>query len=514
VTTLIVAHDAPKQQLDAPLKTEAELPRPPASGGSTQKAEQIANWIVLTVLFASSALMCIHMAGTSDPDIWWHLRVGEWILQHHAIPHVDSFSGPLRGTPWLAYSWLFELIVVKLFYWLGQVGIVAYTSGMIVAITVALYHLIRRLQADFSLSVLLTFASLYCMGHMYTPRPWMFTILLFILELDILMHVRKTGQTRELAWLPLIFAVWANVHVEYIYGLFVLGLAFVESVVTWRKPDAFPRVQPLWMGGALLASILATLANPYGWRIYAVVYDLAVHGGGLSRISEMQANPFRDLANYGVLFFALASVGALAWTRRFRLFEVGLFLFATVLSFRSQRDVWIMATAGAAILASAITGKHKSTIRLPWFAPALAVCAAALLVWAGFRVMHVTNNVLETKAAKTMPMRAVEAIRANGYTGPLYNDFNWGGYLIWTLRMPVSMDGRSNIYGNERIERSIATWNAEPDWNTDPQLTSAGIVIGPVKSALVQVLRMDPRFRLVYEDSLAAVFVARKAPPQ
>jgi hypothetical protein len=117
---------------------------------------------------------------------------------------------------------------------------------------------------------------------------------------------------------------------------------------------------------------------------------------------------------------------------------------------------------------------------------------------------------LDAKLAKIMPVRAVEVIRANGYTGPVYNDFNFGGYLIWSLRKPVSIDGRSAFYGDEAIDRSVATWNAEPDWASDPALTSAGVVIGPVKSALIQVLRLDPRFKLVYEDKVAAVFIKRK----
>jgi hypothetical protein len=169
-----------------------------------------------------------------------------------------------------------------------------------------------------------------------------------------------------------------------------------------------------------------------------------------------------------------------------------------------------MAAVGALILASTIAGSARTANRLPKLASALAVLAAGLAVLAGFRAMHVNHAQLETQLAKELPMRAVEAVRAKGYAGPLYNDYNWGGYLIWALRMPVSIDGRQNLYGDQRIDRSVATWSAQPDWASDAQLTSAGVVIGPVKAALTQVLRMDPRFQLVYEDKVAAVFVARR----
>jgi hypothetical protein len=510
VTSLLGPAAASEEVRGTPQHPEAEVPEVPASSGQNKTFERIVQVIALAVILAAPALICVHRGVVADPDIWWHLRVGEWILQHHAVPRVAIFSAPLAGTPWLAYSWLFELVVVKLFYRLGLVGILAYTAGMIVAITAALYHLVRRLQGDFTLGVLFTFASLFSLLPIYTPRPWHFSILFFVLELDILMHVRKTGRLRELAWLPLIFALWANIHIEYIYGLFVLGLALVESVVARRSAVATIKVRVVWMVCALLASLLATLANPFGWRIYGVVYNLVTQGGGLRQVSEMQALPFRGLPDYCALLLTLAAAGALAWTRRFRLFESGLLLFAAVLSFRSLRDVWLVAVVAAAILASTITGRDRNRAPSPRFGATLATIAAALMVVAGFRVMKVNNAVLNEQVANVMPVRAVEAIRTNGYAGPLYNDFTWGGYLIWALRMPVIIDGRTNLYGNERMDRSIATWSAQPDWASDPELKSAGLIIGPATAPLTQVLRMDSHYKLVYEDKLAAVFVAQR----
>ncbi len=485
-------------------------PLPEAGGSAQKRAEQIVQTLVLAALFAAPALMCAHAACVTDPDIWWHLRTGEWILGHHAVPQADPFSGPLAGRPWLAYSWLYELVAVKLFRWLGLAGIVAYSSGMVLAITVAMVRMVRRVQRDFSLAVLLSFAAVFCMGRLYTPRPWLFTILLFILELDILMQARRTGRVRELLWLPLIFALWANVHIEFVDGLMVLGLAWAETLAAHWGLGAETRVRPSWMGAALLSSVLATLANPYGWRIYGVAYGLATQGGALNKVTELQAIPFRGLPDFLILLLALASAAALAWRRRFALFETALLGFAAAVAFRSQRDVWAMAAVGALILASTITGSEKAAIRLPKYATAIAALTAALALPAGFHAMHIDSAHLQTQMANGLPVQAVQAVRAKGYAGPLFNDFNWGGYLIWALRMPVSIDGRQNLYGDQRIDRSVATWSAEPDWATDAQLMKAGVVIGPVKAPLTQVLRMDSRFQLAYEDKLAAVFVARR----
>jgi hypothetical protein len=111
-----------------------------------------------------------------------------------------------------------------------------------------------------------------------------------------------------------------------------------------------------------------------------------------------------------------------------------------------------------------------------------------------------------------MPVRAVEVVKAKGWSGPLYNDFNWGGYLIWALRQPVaaSMGAQTRMAMSGSIART-STWNAQPGWASDPDLQSAKLVIAPVNAPLTQVLRLDTRFEVAYEDKLAVVFLARNS---
>jgi hypothetical protein len=477
---------------------------------SNQTSEQIAQMIVLVILFASPAIMCVHAAVVADPDVWWHLRTGEWMLQHHALLRADFFSATNAGKPYAAYSWLFELLITKWFQYAGTVGLVAYSASVVLAIAVASRHLIKRLQTDFSYIALISFTACFLLSRLFTPRPWLFTILFFVLELDILMHARKTGKTRELLWLPIIFALWANIHIQFIDGLIVLGIALAEALGSRFNLWAGTRLRAsaLWL--ALAGSVLGTLVNPFGWHIYRVAYDLASQPGVLNKITELEAIHFRIFSDFLLLFLTLAAAVALGWERRFRVFETGLFVFAAVVSFRSQRDIWVMAFVAAVIIASTVTGRAEPPVRLPRFASTVAAVLAALAIFGSFRVWHVTNALLDEQMVENLPEAAVHEIQAKGYAGPLYNDFNWGGYLIWALRMPVSIDGRAAFYGDDAIDRSNNTWSGTPDWASDPQLMSAGLVIGPVKMPLTQLLRTDPHYKLVYEDKLAVVFIARK----
>ena len=96
-------------------ETETDT-QPSAPAPAAGRADRYAQMVVLSLLLAAAAIMCLHSAVANDPDIWWHMRTGEWIVQHHAIPRVDIFSGPNAGKPWQAYSWLFELLTFGLFH--------------------------------------------------------------------------------------------------------------------------------------------------------------------------------------------------------------------------------------------------------------------------------------------------------------------------------------------------------------------------------------------------------------
>jgi hypothetical protein len=473
--------------------------------------DHVAQALLTAILYTAAIWICLYASDTiADPDIWWHLRSAEWIIQHHRFPHTDPFSTFGAGKPWQAYSWLYELVVLQLYRWFGLSGIMLYTCTMVVAITAAIQGMMRRLQPDFTKAVLLSTTLMIGMSRLYTPRPWLCTMLFFALEIDILVQTRRTGKTRRLLWLPLIFILWANTHIQFVDGLLLLAVACAEPAFTkyLTKENVPAYCRKLWIVSAVC--VLCTLANPYGIGIYQAAYQLASQAGVMNKVSELQAIPFRSLGDFLVLFLTMGAAGALVWNRRLQPFATVLLGIAGVVSFRSQRDVWFVAIVAGFILAETLPGRElPGSQQFPYPSPlTLAVTAALAIV--GVLAFHVNNQRLQVLLAREMPVHAVDAVKARGYSGPLYNDYSWGGYMIWSLRMPVSIDGRAALHGDKRIDRSVATWQGEPSWASDPELSSADLVIAPVKAPLAQLLKMDPRFGLVFHDEVADVFVARK----
>ena len=473
---------------------------------------QLAQGFVLVVLFTSAVFFALRFDGVTDTDVWWHMAIGRLIVEHRAIPSTEPFSIFGAGKPFEAYSWLFELIVFWFYQKLGLIGIPVFSCTMAVAITAAVHRLVRRLNPAFLLGVCLTFLVVYTIGRLYTPRPWLASILFFALEVDILMNARKTGEKRQLLWLPVIFCLWANIHIQFVDGLVVLGIALAEGLLARRWTQIKTNFQTRQMVWVFLGCIAATLINPYGLKIYKVAYELVAQGAALPQIPELSAISFRSFDDWCVLFLALAAAVVLARKNQPSFFEIALLAFAIVTSFRSQRDIWVLAIVGAAILATGFTEQQADPFQLTVTAAPFVVLASIVFAWFAFLGKGINNTELQGKLDSSLPVQAIETIKQQHWEGPLFNDYGWGGYLIWSLQKPVSMYGRNTVYGVERVLRSNATWSGFAGWDSDPDLVSANLIVAPRGAPLIQLLSQQPCLQSAYRDNVAEVFVPRIAP--
>ncbi len=467
--------------------------------------------IIVALLYCIPASQA--MVPLVDPDIWWHLRTGHWIVEHAQVPATDPFSAYGMGNHWIAYSWLFEVLVYGLFTKFGLMGILVFTVAMSLLIALALHSALRRAELPFIVEVFLVAAGLGAMIKMISPRSWLFSILFFTVELSILFHVRRTNKIASLLALPPLFALWANLHMQFIYGLAVLGLFLAEVLLSQlpsftlaaRRPDISPRRISL----LLLTCLVATLITPYHFRVYIPIFEVVGQTGAFQLILELLPIFFRDLADWLALGLAIVAAFVLGWQRAWLPFPTLLLLMGTFLAFRARRDVWVLVLAALFIISE--FGWFVRTEPSYGLTKLRAICVIVALTVTIYLIglrRQISEQQLESVVEQTFPVAAVKFINEKNYSGPLYNHFNWGGYLIWALpKLLVSMDGRMNVHGDRRIERSVNTWSGLKGWESDPELMKARLVIGGVNDALTNLMRMDSRFRLVYEDAIAVVFV-------
>jgi hypothetical protein len=488
------------------------LPRPGSPDGPDSTAvSPLVRILVVTALFALPLVVTLRPVGVPviDPDIWWHLRVGQWVIDHGTVPLHDAFSQ--TGGPWVAYSWLYEVLVYGLYQALGLLGIVLYRAALAVAVTAALFRLVSRREPNFLLAALLTALGALAIAMLFSERPWLFTILFSTLTLDAILALREGRPARWTWLLPVCYALWASLHIQLIYGLLLLAAGCAAELIEgkWGRAGGDPRRLKRLLGLSL-ACFLATLCNPYHMRIYAVVLEYATQPGPFQYVNELKAPEYREPASWMTVALAGAAAFALGRRRQVDLFEVLVLIGAAVLAFRARRDLWCAVAVSLAILArwrqSNPPMQASHCLRLSqWVIVCLLLsCLAGLLVWA----RQLTPERLERTAAEVFPVEAARAVAERDLPGPLFNDFNWGGYLIWALPdRPVVVDGRTNLHGDERILRIGNVWAGGPGWDADSDLHAAKLVVADAQSPLAGLLTKDPRWRRVHVDPLATVFV-------
>jgi len=451
----------------------------------------------------------------ADPDIWWHLRTGQWIVNHGSVPTTDPFSSHGSDSAWVAYSWLFDLLVYGLHAAIGLQGIALYSVVVSIGIVLALHRLVRRYGLPFTLEFSLMAACVVSLLPTLGPRPWLLTMLFFVIEVHLLVKARRALTTRGLFWLPLVFMLWANIHIQFVYGLLLLALAIVEPTLGYllfgTRIDDQQKTFQRSLALVAVFCVLATLLTPYHVGLYRTVLDLVGQAGPFSMVAELRAPEFRSVSEWLVLGMTLCAAFALGWQRTPRVFA-GLLLVGAFLAFRARRDSWFVVTGATAIIGDWLAQTPvRSGQRHGWTrSQVLGVGAAVVmgLVIAGRRTA--TDESLKAAVTGAFPVEAAAFVERQGYTGRLFNHFDWGGYLIWRLPgLPVSMDGRTNVYGDEKLTRNLSAWAGAPDWASNPELARASIVIGHANAPLTALLRHDPRFELVHQDPVATVFVAR-----
>lgn len=283
-----------------------------------------------------------------DLDNWWHLKVGEWILHNHAFPHTGIFSATAATKPWSAYSWGYEVLLSLAYRWGDLIGMSVFGTILTVLVAASVYRMTRHLSGRFWPALLI--ATIACSVFLFTmcPRPVYFSMMLFAVELTLIFEANRDGRVQTLYWLPLIFLLWANLHIQFIYGLAVVGLLLAVNLgqgiafsAGWRPEWLSPVSLPLKPTAAVFAACaLAPCVSPYSFHLYQIVYGYMRAKLPYQMIQEMQPLTFQVPSHYLQVLLTGAAYFALARARKIDPFKVALLLVATVIGFRMMRDSW------------------------------------------------------------------------------------------------------------------------------------------------------------------------------
>jgi len=481
--------------------------------------------VVLTFTFTTAATyQLLHLTALTDPDLWWHLSTGSWILQNHAIPRTAIFS-QFPSLPWVDSSWAFDLLTALCMRIWGLSGLPVLLMLLQVAIAIAIFTLAGG-RRNFWPAVILSVLAQYSIAPI-SPRPAMCSLVLLSCELMLLLNARRTGDPRSLFWLPLVFVIWVNLDRQFCYGLVVLALFWMAIVIeqlcrrqgiTWFE-TGLPDIPIVMTSAAVGASLLATILSPYGYRSYLPAWLNATNSASDRFFPGLHSMRFRRPQDYLLMLLAMTAFFALGRRRSRDLFLISLLAISAVISFRYQRDNWLVLVAAVAIVGNAIPAattapaEARQKLRLQKLtttAFVFLVIVMLVLRLPGKNDVH-SGELLLLKIGRTFPISAADYIRQNRLPQPLFNAYAWGGFLTWALpEYPVLIDGRTDLYGDAINLPYFQATNATIPLESYPAFPQAQTILLEANSPMAQALSTLPGFRIAYKDDVAVVLVRTK----
>ncbi len=463
------------------------------------------------VLVITAAAFAAGFSKIADLDFWWHLQTGKVIASTHEIPKQEIFSYTARGNEYIDHEWLFQLLIIFLYSKFGPAGI-AVLKCLVVSSTfvaAALYAVNRGVPPLAAGGI--TLLAIAGAITRFIERPELFSTLFAVLTYILVDRHQRTGDRRPLFVLPLLCALWANIHAAVIVGL-VIQAASVAGALARRRPERLP-LHAL----SFLASVAATGLNPYGYRVLAVPFELTkiINSGVLN--NEEWRNPTLFKTPF---FFVALLVTAIALIRPFNAVNVLVGLFLAYVSLRYIRNVGLFCAFVPILTAPSLVQFKKAWTYVTVPLGAVAI-ATVLTIYYPFQ-----RGIGE---ASYFPDGLVRYTRDNDLRGHMLNSYGFGGYLIWTLwpERPIFIDGRNEVFLSlmERLavaRRDSRAWNALVrdyaieyalvDYVDEPERVTVMGADGKTTMALEPVSNTRfPRSRwaLVYWDDDGMIFVKR-----
>ncbi len=466
--------------------------------------------VVLCALLTILTMLTIR-ARFSDPDLWWHLKTGEIIWNTHHIPAFDSYSYTTNNHAYIPHEWLAQLSIYAAYHFGGYTGLMLWFSLFASLLVVAGYVLSGLYSGNLKVAFL---------GGLIT---WLFSTIglsirpqligyLFLVALLIVIHL---GQSRGHRWffaMPPLFAIWINCHGSFFLGLVVLGATLACSMIELKwgllVSQRWEKKQRNTFASAAALSVAALFLNPIGLKQVTYPLDTLFHQNvQMNGIQEWQPPSFNNVR--GVALLAVAGLILLVpLLRRSQVMvqELVFLALGLALTIPHQRMLFVFGILAAPILCRLLAESWER------YEPdrdryALNAVLIAILLCIVVKVFP-NRQELTQQVEKANPVKAVEYINRAQLSGNMFNDYVYGGYLIWAApKHKVFVDGRGDVFEWSGVLEEYGKWatlGADPNVLLDKY--KIGFCLLPAASPMSRVMGLLPGWTKAYSDDIAVVW--------
>ena len=447
-----------------------------------------------------------------DTDTWWHLRSGEYMLSNGMI-YGDPFSHTNEGGTWINHSWGAQLIMLGFWRLGGNFGLSLYTALLATAGMLLLYKISAGNNYLRAFILILGAATA---AVFWSARPQMLSFFFSCLLLFIIYRYKREGKDWLWGIVPLIW-LWGNVHAGWsIAYLFLFAFIVGEAANNLLGTSSIG-----WQGWRKLClvtvvSIPFLLLSPYFLNNVLVPLNTVNIDALRSFIQEWQSPNFQGRETWPFIAMLLLLLIA-SWASRLKFDWSSVFLLSGTLflALLYSRNISLFAIVATPILShhldNALT-ERGFVLRTRQRIPAMmSYLNAGLIVFVFLGVLAYAISItlpanVEEAQAKLLPLGAVAYLRENPLPREMFNDYNWGGYLMLALPdYPVFIDGRTDLYAD-----FVPTYGsiifAQGDWQGQLESYGVNVLLIQKGSQLDLAVAEEGDWSLVYEDELAVIW--------
>lgn len=497
-------------------------------------------------LFFLAILVWLFSAGSAgwqsllaDADVGWHIRTGEYVLDHQAVPRQDLYSFSKPAATWYAWEWLTDVIDAGLHRWAGLKGVVLMAAVVISAFATTLIRRMVWREVHLFVGLIVALLGVGASSMHFLARPHVFTLLLLSVSVWMIEADRRRPSWRVWLLVP-VAIVWTNLHGGFLALIAVLGLTAVGAAieVLLEAPGevrlAGEGLRAALRGGARYAALAAacaaaSLVNPYGWNLHVHVVEYLRSDWIREVVQEFQSPSFRseNMLQFEILMLAGLMTAGFVLARR-RVVEGLWILFWVHMSLGSVRHVPVFVAVTAPVIATEVAlWWNRWTARAP---------KTSL---AGILNQMSADSLASFRRTSLVPIVAVLALAMIGHPVPWPTDFpdvlfptkmvrahrdllfgqrvlttdQWGDYLIYLdPNQKVYVDGRSDFYGPEVGNEYIRLLHGGWDWEKTLKTRGFTAALVGVEMPVAQLLKQHSGWRTVEDNGKQILLVRRSGP--
>ena len=447
------------------------------------------------------------------------------MLKTRSIPKLDPFSLFSPPMPWPTHEWLSGVLMAAINKISGLTGVVILFI-FIISITYSLFfRILRANKGNIIIDIILIVLVLITSQMHWLARPHMFTLLLFIAWYYVIDSFQN-DRNNFLYLLPLVMLLWINMH-----GGFILGFIFIAIYIAYnfgklyiskdKEKGLYKRkVKCLFL--ATIASVLVSLVNPNSYHTLLFPFEVVSNRLIMDNYGEFLSPNFHSVPFTSFRVFLLLMIAFLGiFKGKLNFIELAFILIFTNMALLSARFIPLFAIILAPILSkhgnimlNNINNNYSNFIVNKIRVHESIDKSARGYIWPIIAILVVVSFVASTKIKykfdeKIKPVDAVDFLKKEHISGNMFNDDEFGDYIIYSAypQYKVFIDGRADIYGNEKIQDYLDVVNMRPGWEKIMGKYNIAWIIYNTNSPLSQYLNLKEDWSLIYTDNVANIYI-------